>query len=305
MDPAPRPLFLENPRAFMDIVRNHDDEVRAYGLHTFDDLVTCEMLRHGIFSNGSTLLNVRRVYDELFLEAPVDRRLEVYGQVKMIVSGLGGWAAAAFTPFMNLDDDLGIVSTATIDYVSFGTLIDNDPMTRPKDVLEMVIHNVPRNRGAVIGALVATGDPRVCALVEPLRGSLNIGEVTNAAKTFTGLASKSQVDFYLEWLEEIVDDQDDEALALFGQVAGGLHLLAFRRSVPFITDGLRPFPAHGQEDEAWSNMRAIDPDEFAGSIAGRLYDLERREGIPKVMPHIIRGFGLVPRTPPEEIARIQ
>lgn len=306
MDSAPRPLLLENPRAFMDIVRNHDDEVRAYGLHTIDDLVTCEMLRHGLFSDGSTLLNVRRVYDELFLEAPVDRRREIYEHVKMIVSALGGRTAAAFTPFMNLDDDLGIVSTATIDYVSFGTLIENDPMTRPKDVVDMVVNGVPRNRAAVIGGLISIGDPRVCVLVAPLRDSLNIDEAEIVTQAFTGMASKSQVGFYLDWLEELVDDQDRDTLALFGHVAAGLHRLATRRIVPFITDGLRPFPVPSQDDETgWSDMRAIDADEFADSISGRLFDLERREGLPKVMPHVIRAFGLTPKTPPEEIANIQ
>ncbi|HWK66075.1 MAG TPA: hypothetical protein VNS34_14120 [Rhizobiaceae bacterium] len=290
----------------MDIVWNNDDEVRAYSFRTFDDLVTCEMLRHGMFSNGSTLLNVRRVYDELFLEAPVDRRREIYEHVKMIVSATGGRVAAAFTPFMNLDDDPGIVATATIDYISFGPLIEGDPMSRPKDVLEMVIKGVPRNRAAVIGGLISVGDPRVCALVAPLRGSLNIDEAEIVTQAFTGMASKSQVSFYLDWLEELVDDQDDDTLALFGHVAAGLHRLAARRIVPFITDGLRPFPVPGQDDETgWSDMRAIDPDEFADSISGRLYDLERRESFPKVMPHAIRAFGLTPRTPPEEIASIQ
>lgn len=44
-------------------------------------------------------------------------------------------------------------------------------------------------------------------------------------------------------------------------------------------------------------MRAIDANEFADLIADRLYDLERREGFPKTMPHVLRAFGLMPRTP--------
>ena len=99
--------------------------------HTFDDMMTCEFLRHGIYNDVSEVPGLKRLYNGLFLQAPVARRWEVYGHVKMIVSSTGGWTAAAFTPFMLLDDDIGIVSTATIDYTSLGTLTENDPISRP------------------------------------------------------------------------------------------------------------------------------------------------------------------------------
>jgi len=77
------------------------------------------------------------------------------------------------------------------------------------------------------------------------------------------------------------------------------------RRLPWITDGLRPFPVSGPEAElAWSSMTRIDPTEFAHAIADRLYELERRESAPKVMPHIVRAFGLTPRTQLSDIALI-
>src|SRR5688572_20773385 len=130
MDLLPKILLQEDPRAFMDIVTNHDPEVRMNSLHTFDDVMTCEFLRHGIFNDASEVPSLKRLYNDLFLQAPVVRRKEIYEHVKMIVSNLGGWTAAAFTLFMLLDDDIGIVSTATIDYTSLGTLIKNDPISR-------------------------------------------------------------------------------------------------------------------------------------------------------------------------------
>jgi hypothetical protein len=49
----------------------------------------------------------------------------------------------------------------------------------------------------------------------------------------------------------------------------------------------------------------INPEEFAASIEGQLLDLERREAAPRVLPHAIRAFGLVPQSSGEEIAAVQ
>jgi hypothetical protein len=48
-------------------------------------------------------------------------------------------------PFMLLDPDMGIVSTATIDYGSLGSLLNDDPMTRPKDAISMIEKGIPRS----------------------------------------------------------------------------------------------------------------------------------------------------------------
>src|SRR4051812_1555989 len=79
-----------------------------------------------------------------------------------------------------------------------------------------------------------------------------------------------------DWLEDLVERDDYLGLDLFGHVAAGLHRVAEQRRLPWIIDGLRPFPASGPEAEAaWSSMTRIDPTEFADSIADRLYELER------------------------------
>jgi hypothetical protein len=290
----------------MQAVLNDDPEARAASLNTFDDFVTCEFLRYGIFDRPSQIPELTRLYDEFFMQAPVERRKDVYRHVATIVPLLGGRTAGVFTPFMLLDTDVGIVSTATIDYVSLGTLIKDDPMSRPKDVVTMILQGVPRNPAAVLGGLITIGDPRVCALVAPLRETLDANQTAIVTWTFSGLTTRSQVEFYLDWLEELVDREDYDGLDLFGHVTAGLHRLADKRLRPGIIDGLRPFPVPGAGNETdWSSMTEIDAAEFANSIAGRLYDLEQRESAPKVMPHAIRAFGLIPRTRASEIALMQ
>jgi hypothetical protein len=302
-------LLMENPELFMQAVLNDDAQARMASLHTFDDLMTCEFLRYGIFNDPAQARHLMRMYDELFLPAPIESREAVCSHVAAIAQQLGGHTAGALTPFMLLDENHVIVSKATIEYVSIGSLNENDPMSRPKNVVTMIMRGIPRNPAAVMGGLVAIGDPRVCALLAPLRGSLDVRQTEIVTQTFSGLTTKSQVEFYLDWLEELVDRDDYEGLSLFGHVTAGLYRLADRRLLPWIADGLRPFPVPNpgeeKEEEEWSSITKIEPREFANSIADRLYDLEQRESAPKVIPHVIRAFGLIPRTPLSDTSNIQ
>jgi hypothetical protein len=203
--------------------------------------------------------------------------------------------------FMLLDSANGVVSTATIDYVSLGPLIDDDPMTRPNDVIQMLKVGTPVNPAAVFGGLLALGDPRVCELLQPHRSYLTADDITTVSKCYSGLTAKCVVEFYLDWLDEYVESRDYNGESIFGNLVAGLYRLASDRAMPFVVDGHRPFPVP-TDDSGWPDITEIDPDEFASSIEQRLLDIERREGIPKIMPHAIRAFDLHPKSNPEDIA---
>lgn len=298
-------LLLADPKRFMEIVQNHDTETRVKSLKSLDDMMACEALRHGIYNDPAKLPELAEFYRRYFLEAPAERRREIYRHVAMIVEQIGGWTAGALTPFMLLDTDLGVVSTATIDYTSVGSIIVDDPMTRPKDVVMMIERGIPENPAAVLGGLLALGDPRVCDLIQPYRSGLNAEQITTVTKCFSGFTAKCVVEFYLEWLEELVDQRDYDSEAAYGNVVAGLCRLAAQRRVPFIADGYRPFPVSTAGDGPWPDLKMLDPEEFAASIEGQLLDLERREAVPRVLPHAIRAFGLTPVSSGDEIAAVQ
>lgn len=68
-----------------------------------------------------------------------------------------------------LERSTGIVSTATKNYIGTRCLVDDDQMSRPRDALELVNNGIPEYPAALIGRLLALGDPRVCELSRPLR----------------------------------------------------------------------------------------------------------------------------------------
>jgi hypothetical protein len=169
----------------------------------------------------------------------------------------------------------------------------------------MIKYGLPKTPAAVIGGLLSLGDPRVCELIDPLRSSLSVPDVVIVTHCYSGFASGAAVRFYVDWLSELIERRDEEGESLFGNVAAGLHRIARARRTPFFFEGLRPFPVPTDPDEGWRDAKQVAPEDFARIIAGDLHSLERQEAPPRVMPLVIRAFGLKPRTPEDEVASIQ
>ena len=296
------PVFLSNPKIFMDALNEDNQQKRFDLLATFYDVVICEIVRYGIFNDPQMIPPLRAMYSEVFSKDPLDFRKEIYGHVMFMVETIGGNAAGAMTPFMLLDTDMSIVSTATLDYASIGSIVENEPMSRVIDTIDLIKKEIASNPGAMIGGLLCLGDPRVCELLFPLRKNLDIDTTKTISHCYSGMTARCVVEFYLNWIEEFIDKRDDFSEGMIGNIIAGLYRLSDARKAPFIVDGYRPFPVPKGENVTWPDIKRIEIDVFVKSISQRLYDLERRESSPKLMPHVIRSFGLVPKTAAAEIA---
>lgn len=272
------PLLLTNPEAFMQYIARTDDN-RFDGLQTLDDWVVSEFLRYGLIKDDSLLSHIGEFYDEIFLEAATEKRREIFMYVRDIVKQSKGKAAGAFLPFVICDPDIRIVASATIAYVTFAELINNDPMTRPRDMLGMVEQRLPRNPCACYGALLYLGDPRVCELIRPMRDSFSLEEVHTITNCSSGFLYKCVVEFHLDWLDDLMDRTDDVGQGLFGRVAATLAHIVRIRNVPFVLDGLRPFPFLDTDNDYW--VTRIDWDDYLPTISERLFDIEANEAPPR------------------------
>ena len=302
-------LALTNAKEFMNIVSTDSAKERIDALQTLDDLVICENLRYGIYNDQKSLPELIEFYTSVFIKAQTERRFEIYRYLVDIVSQIGGHTVGALTPFMLLDPDKQIVSTATVDYCSLGTLLNNDPMTRPKDAIRMIDpdwgeQGFPASRGAIFGGLLTLGDKRVCELLKPLRESMESDEILVISKCYSGMIHFSVIEFYLDWLEEKVASSDYTTLGIFGNIAAGLFRLINDRQMQHSYDGLRPFPVPEVSDTSWEEKRVLEFEEVKTKISLRMYALEAKEPPPKVMPHVLKAFELDPRSKAEDIAEI-
>jgi hypothetical protein len=232
--------------------------------------------------------------------ADEEQRWELYCHTKGFVENTSFVAVGALLPFICQDNARRIVATAVIDYVSLGPISNNDQMTNVKEIISLIADEYLQNPGAVFGALLNLGDRRVCRLLLPLRDKLARKAVNEVAKAGTGVMSAAAVEFYIDWLEAIRTSNDD----LYGAVASGLALHRRHNRADVVLTGERPFPYSPETTPAQfvARTQPIPLAEYTERIAPRLYGLERAEPPPRIMPHILKEWGLQPSTDPSEAA---
>jgi hypothetical protein len=85
----------------------------------------------------------------------------------------------------------------------------------------------------------------------------------------------------------------DVSDSIFGSVAAGLGLLKLRSKRPLVSTGGRPIPSKGvSEEEKFAVAQLVPEQQVLRELAPRFYALERTEPEPKVMPEVLRVWGL-------------
>ena len=296
-------LFQKDINRFWEVVTNDDAKVRFDAMDSLDEVLLCEVVRYGFYNLEGMIAPLIGLYQKYAMQMPEERRYAIFRHVAGFVEHTSTVSINAFLPFITEDDELRIVSTAVIDYVSLGPLSDDDPMSRVKDIIRMIESGMLENDGAAFGGLLNIGDKRVCDLLIPLRDSLDSDAVSSVVNCSTGFVHSSTADFYLDWLEGMAGtDQDGD----FGTVASGLALLKKRSRLDQIFIGRRPFPARDATPEQWKATQTCIPLlEYRQRISRRMYALERAEPPPRIMPHVLIEWGLKPLTDPTETAALE
>jgi hypothetical protein len=285
------PLLLTDPERAWKVILNQDDSVRAYGFNDVRDLLFGEIIRIGYFNEQAMAAPLARVYD-YFLDhgMPSEVRAEIYRHVVGMVENTKIVSVNAFTPFFCRDPDRGIASTAALDYVSLAPMLGDDPMRSSKELIEMIEAGEIRNPGAVFGALLVLGDPRLCKLLWPLKDRLSYDEANEATQCTTGFISAATIDFVLSWLEGLEGTCDDR---LFGSLAAHLGLQRRHMQMPFVATGPRPFPVTSVTPEELRTMQKLIPiEDYVNSVAPRMLALARAEPEPKALSFVLRKWGI-------------
>lgn len=257
------------------------------------DALMGELVRIGYFTDPESVNFAIDKYKAAIDDGlELELRKKLFQEVSTFTQYFEDCAALTYVPFVLGDADRGIVSTATLDYVSVAKIEEGaDPMLVPRHVVQMIEGKLPVNRGAVFGGLLSTGDPRVCSgLLWDLRHQLSEDEINEACLCHTGFIGSAEVEFYLKWLEEIVHAGQ---VGLFGKLASGLALLRRNVQTEFVFTGQRPFPyASVQGEELLAILKPVPIDDFTRQIASRMVHLNSLEHDPKVMPEVLRIWSI-------------
>ena len=182
------PLFAQDAARWEQITLDHDPARRIAAVgDDLREILAGPILRFANTVHPRTILDIRKLYRaSLKAGMPVEHRRHVLMFIAGAVQHTRTCDVGAYVPFMVEEPDRGIASTAAIDYASLGSLIDNDPMARPKEIIRLIESADCENNGALFGGLLCLGDPRVCRLLKPLIGRLSLDEACEAASCTTG-----------------------------------------------------------------------------------------------------------------------
>jgi hypothetical protein len=205
-------------------------------------------------------------------------------------------SSSLYLPVLVCDPDEGVASRAVIDMVAVSeprqdglpdAMTELEPLFRGKGLA---------NPGAVFGGLATLGDALFRSTLEGLKGLLTKEDVRSAARIRTGFTANAQVEFWLTWAEELVNDRSPTAEANFGSVASALAWQARDNKSREVVEVERRYPSYKHQ----SPIVVIDRwpiGDYALKIAPRLYALEAAETEPRLFSTVLRVWGLIPRYP--------
>jgi hypothetical protein len=285
------PLVETDPQRFHDLIFSvsRPDERRTHYPSAADALLG-EIVRYGTLVEEAGVPDLRAFYRWCLDAIPVEIRRSIAEHVRRMRQHPAVVTINAYLPFIMAETDRLIVSTASIDWSSEGEVSAGDPMSRPRDLINLILAGEPANPGAVFGGLLHLGDPRVCGLLWPVRQTLRDEDANEAVKCVTGFLSSATIEFVLSWMESIPADGSS---ALFGILASNLALQRRHLTTPYVFTGERPFPFVNVPEEARRAMvKPVPIAVYTEAVAPRFRALEAAEPTPKVMTEVLRMWGI-------------
>lgn len=210
----------------------------------------------------------------------------------------------AIFPFVLLDTDEVIVSTAVLRFCVAAIPESDDPISRVRGLCDNM--RDAANPGAVIGGVISLGDPRCLEILAEAEKALPNRYLAVAARCATGLPSLGSFQFWLTALEACasfmhrVEDQEKIKYAeeRFAILSIGLANLVLMSQVSYFQDVRRNFGFAFKEplEEPIIRVGVYEISSIGTQFVDRLFSVERLElREPYDFPHVLRLYGIEPQ----------
>jgi hypothetical protein len=237
---------------------------------------------HGQSPSGETLAAIAPLYRVFRERTTTDFRAAAeQSVVEAVLQGVT--SADALVPFIVLDDDVTVISSASLD---LAVLQQPDqtigPFTGPLTLLGRASPEsglAEHTRAGILTGLVLLGDRRLLPWLEGCWRWLGPQGRETMTRATSGYASAGLIDFFLGWLEQ-TDDEGD-----FGGVLGTMC-----RMPQIVRDGVvkdieRAFPVTASDDPLRVLQTWTFP-EYYEVIRPRLKRIAQRESEPKYTEYV-------------------
>lgn len=253
------------------------------------NLIVLSLIRYGVTLDQSLPPRLGPLYSLLVGRGAPKERMEVLLTLKSLLDE-DKINAIALLPIVAHDDDIGIVSTATLDLVAYSATGSTGLPYGLTSLLPLLEHRALRNPGAVLGGLVTLGDSRLRIAMDAARLHMREPDVAVAARCRSGFVTHAAVDFWLSWCEEVVATGRGKD-SLIGTMASALVNLVRGAAETKVREIFRSYPAQ-RSPRPIEVVSEWPLREYARLIQPRLERLAAREGEPKVFPMVMEAWGL-------------
>lgn len=250
------------------------------------------LMHYGATNDPAEVPRLVPLYNAVVRRSTLDERLALLEHVTEAVERRAA-SGNALMPFLIVDPEHRIVSTAALNLAVLTP--GDDPLAGPREVLRIAVEDVmdvqQDTRTSILAGLILLGDRRVMGLLGRCWELVDAPHRHALAKAKSGFVYAAVVDFYLDWLDACLESGDE---GLFGNVAAQLATMPMQpASGGRVIEIERIMPAWDAPDgipvrhlQSWSFA------DYARLIEPRLRDLLARESEPKVLPHVMRIWGL-------------
>lgn len=157
---------------------------------------------------------------------------------------------------------------------------------------EMLCEGTLGNPGAVVAGALMVADRQLITAIEGVRPLLAVDTVASAAQCCCGFASALVVDFWLDWIEELLDNRFDSlALAYAHAAVSALFIPAEAPARHEICEYERVPCSEDLREEAITVVRRWSFDAFRRRIEPRMRRIAAHEQRPRLMQVIMRSWG--------------
>jgi hypothetical protein len=287
--PLPAPQSLDEVRQSL---LNYSTWATLRGDNLLQFMARC-LLLYGHEVDGTLVPHLSALYAQVRDHVdPEHRKLEL--QKISLAAEKYNLAACTLLPPLLCDDDPWVVSTAMLDYIA---LCHPDTSGLPFELSELdtfFTKGTFESSGGAIGGLITCGDRRFHSKLHEWKLHLTKDDIRAATNCRTPFITHGEIEFWLNWADELVNQRDPLSESIFGLLASAVGLLGGSNPYDLIKDVERRFPAYGVEDTVVV-IQSWDRATYANDIADRLYRLEATEDAPKVFSAVLRAWGLQPR----------
>jgi hypothetical protein len=164
-----------------EVIRRCEFMLSAWGGTLDETLVEKIMLLYSGYAKRTTVAQRRAWYEGIVHHIRHD-----------------GWDTVALMPWIYEEPTLELASTVALDFSVLSLPEGGDRLSGPRMVARIVSErNVSCPPGPFAG-LLHVGDDRVCALIEPIRGTLTEAEVGAVCRCHSDFVLAATVEFYLD-----------------------------------------------------------------------------------------------------------